>query len=119
MLILSWLAKNNFPCVHYSRWSLTWTESLPWEILTETTIKRDGSTKIYLYYTRNNYTVQLSWDSGIQRLEIDGQEATEAVRECGSEVPVNAVPKPWYHFVRWDREERTEGEENEGTPWKL
>ena len=56
----------------------------------------------------DSYTVHLSWDSGIQRLEIDGQEIAEAVRECGSEVPVNAVPKLWYHFVRWDKEERFE-----------
>ena len=37
------------------------------------------------------------------------------VRECGSEVPIEATPKPWYHFVRWEEEERTdeEGENDE------
>ena len=110
VLIFSSLAKNEYPCASYDRWSLTWTENWPWELVTQTTIKWDGSTKIYLYYTRNNYTVHLSWDAGIQRLEINGEERTEAVRECGSEVPVSAVPKPWYHLVRWDREERKEGE---------
>ncbi len=111
VLTLSSLSKESqYPCASYDRWSLTWTENWPWEIVTETTIKWDGSTKICLYYSRNSYTVHLSWDAGIQRLEINGEETTEAVRECGSEVPVSAVPKPWYHLVRWDREERKEGE---------
>ena len=111
ILELSWLSKENeFPCAHYVRWSLTWTENWPWEIVTQATIKWDGSTKIYLYYTRNSYTVHLSGDAGIQSLEINENESTEAVRECGSEVPVNAKPKPWYHFVRWDRIERNESE---------
>ena len=37
----------------------------------------------------------------------------DGVRECGSEVPVDATPKPWYHFVRWDREESRRSEESE------
>ena len=111
VLVLSWLAKSDeYPCASYDRWSLTWTENWPWEIVTEITIKWDGSTKIYLYYSRNSYTVHLSWDAGIQSFEINGEERTEAVRECGSEVPVSAVPKPWYHLVRWDKLERKEGE---------
>ena len=83
--------------------------------MTQTTIKWDGSTKIYLYYARNTRTVHLSWDEHIDHFEIDGEESSEAVRECGGGVPVNAVPKPGYHFVRWDRMERVE-EENEETP---
>ncbi len=111
VLTLSSLSKESqYPCVSYDRWSLTWTENWPWEIVTQTTIKWDGSTKIYLYYNRNSYTVHLSGDKWVDYLEINGERKTEAVRECGSEVPVNAVPKPWYHFVRWDREERS-GEE--------
>jgi hypothetical protein len=49
-------------------------------------------------------------------LMVGEEETQQAVRECGSEVPVNAIPKPWYHFVRWDREERRpeEGEGGEG-----
>ena len=114
ILILSWLAKTWFVCVHYRRWSLTWTEDWPWEIIAQTIIKWDGSIKIYLYYDRDSHIVHLSGDKHVQYLKINGElyDESEAVRECGSEVPVNAVPKPWYHFVRWDREERREGEEN-------
>jgi hypothetical protein len=119
VLTLSSLSKESqYPCAHYDKWSLTWTEDWPWEIVTEAVIKWDGSTKIYLYYTRNNYTVHLSGDKWVDYLEISGERTTEAVRECGSEVPVNAVPKPWYHFVRWDREETTRrGSENNETWW--
>ena len=111
ILILSSLAKSGgFVCATYDRWSLSWTESWPWEIVTETTINSDGSTKIYLYYNRNNRTVRLSGDAHVDYLEINWVIDDEAERECGSEVPVNAIPKPWYHFVRWDREVRTEEE---------
>ena len=119
VLTLSSLSKESqYPCAHYDKWSLTWTEDWPWDIVTEAVIKWDGSTKIYLYYTRNNYTVHLSGDKWVDYLEINGERTTEAVRECGSEVPVNAVPKPWYHFVRWDREENRRSEE-EGEGWEL
>ena len=119
VLTLSTLAKESeFMCAHYSSWSLTWTDSWPWEIVTQTTIRWDGSTKIYLYYTRNSHTVYLSGDANVESLKIDGQERSEAVRECWSEVPVNAVPKPWYHFVRWDREENRRSEEEE-EEWEL
>ena len=118
-LILSWLAKENgFVCATYDRWSLTWTEDWPWEVVTQTTLKWDGSLKIYLYYNRNSRRVILSGDEHVQYLQIDGEEVTEAVWECGGEVPVNAVPKPWYHFVRWDRErERTQEDDDEETTW--
>ena len=118
-LILSWLAKENeFLCATYDRWSLTWTEDWPWEVVTQTTLKWDGSLKIYLYYNRNSRRVILSGDEHVQYLQIDGEEVTEAVWECGGEVPVNAVPKPWYHFVRWDRErERTQEDDDEETTW--
>jgi hypothetical protein len=118
-LILSWLAKTWFVCVHYRRWSLTWTENWPWEIVVQTTIKWDGSTKIYLYYDRDSHIVHLSGDEHVEYLKINGElyDESEAVRECGSEVPVEAVPKPWYHFVRWDRMEREERErEGEDDP---
>lgn len=112
-LILSWLAKESeFVCAHYDKWSLTWTESWPWPVVTETTIRWDGTTKIYLYYVRNYYRVTLSGDEHVESLTWDG------VRECGSERPIDATPKPWYHFVRWDREERSrrEGEDDESDP---
>ena len=104
-LVLSWLAKAWFVCVHYRRWSLTWTENWPWEIVVQTTIKWDGSTKIYLYYDRDSHIIHLSGDEHVEYLKINGDlyDESEAVRECGSEVPVEAIPKPWYHFVRWDR----------------
>ena len=114
VLVLSSLAKaNGFVCATYDKWSLTWTASWPWEIVTQTTINWDGSTKIYLYYSRNNRTVHLSGDEHVDYLEINGDRDDEAVRECGGEVPVNAIPKPWYHFVRWDREEREGREDDE------
>ena len=118
ILILSSLAKESeFICAHYSSWSLTWTENWPWEIITQTHLKWDWSTKIYLYYTRNSYTVTLSGDEHIQMLKINWNETNQATLECGSEVPVEAVPKPGYHFVRWDKEEKEENEnENEGPP---
>ena len=118
VLTLSSLAKESeFMCAHYSSWSLTWTESWPWAIVTQTTIRWDGSTKIYLYYTRNSHTVYLSGDANVDHFEIDGQERSEAVRECWSEVPVEAVPKTWYHFVRWDREE-SRRRKNDEIPWE-
>jgi hypothetical protein len=108
VLTLSSLSKaSEFMCAHYSSWSLTWTESWPWEIVTETTIKWDNSTKIYLYYIRESHRVTLVKDEHTESVTWDG------VRECGSEVPINATPKPWYHFVRWDREETRRSEENE------
>jgi hypothetical protein len=111
VLVLSWLARvGGFVCASYDKWSLTWTESWPWAIVAETIINPDGSTKIYLYYNRNKRNVTLSGDEHIERFMIGEDETSEAVRECGSEVPVEAIPKPWYHFVRWDREERTEEE---------
>ena len=109
-LVFSWLAKTWFVCVHYRRWSLTWTELWPGEVVTQTTIRWDGSTKIYLYYDRDSHMVILSGDAHVAQLMVGEEETQQAVRECGSEVPVNAIPKPWYHFVRWDREERTEEE---------
>jgi hypothetical protein len=110
-LILSWLVKpGGFVCATYDKWSLTWTESWPWAIVTETTINWDWSTKIYLYYNRNRRNVTLSGDEHIERLMMWWEETSEAVRECGSEVPVDAIPKPWYHFVRWEEVERTEEE---------
>ena len=116
ILTLSSLAKESeFMCAHYSSWSLSWTGFWPWEIVTQTTISPDGSTKIYLYYIRNYHTVHLTGDEHVERFIIGWVETDEAVRECGSEVPVEAIPKPWYHFVRWDREER---EEKEGKEWE-
>ena len=106
ILTLSWLS-STFPCAHYDRWSLTWTESGPWAIATQTTVTWDGSTKIYLYYVRDMYNVTLVKDEHTASVSGSG------TWECGSEVPVDATPDPWYHFVRWDRdiEERRKNDE--------
>ena len=116
VLVFSSLAKESeFICVHYSSWSLTWNESWPWPIVTQTTLNWDWSTKIYLYYTRQYHTVTLSGDEHVQMLKINGEQREQATLECGSEVPINAVPQPWYHFVRWE-EEKEEEREDEPTP---
>jgi len=104
VLTLSWLASTGFTCAHYDSWSLTWSESWPWEIVTWAKINGDGTTKIYLYYVRDYYRVTLSGDAHVDALKINGVEREEAYLECGSDVPVEAVPKPWYHFVRWREE---------------
>jgi hypothetical protein len=49
---------------------------------------------VYLYYVRNNYRVVLSGDAHVDYFEIKGDRTNQAVLECGSEVPVNAMPKP-------------------------
>ena len=107
---------SEFMCANYDRWSLTWTTSWPWPVVTETTIKWDGSTEIYLYYLRSYHTVILSGDEHVEMLKIGWEVREEASRECGNEVPVEAIPKPWYHFVRW--EERSRKTDNEWeTEW--
>ena len=112
-LTLSSLAKiDEFLCASYDKWSLTWSESWPWEIVEKTTIKWDWSTRIYLFYNRNTRKVVLSGDEHVDHFEWDG-----TVLECGSERQVEAVPKPWYHFVRWDKEyNRKSGEDENEEP---
>ncbi|MBR4634565.1 hypothetical protein IKO50_06585 [bacterium] len=50
--------------------------------------------KIYLFYVRDYYNVYLTGDEHVDILKINGVETEHAVLECGSEVPVGAVPKP-------------------------
>ena len=38
--------------------------------------------------------VTLSGDAHVAQLMVGEEETQQAVRECGSEVPVNAIPKP-------------------------
>jgi hypothetical protein len=47
---------------------------------------------------------------------MNGNTNNEAVRECGSEVPVEAIPKTWYHFVRWEEREEREKKDDDETP---
>lgn len=116
MIKASLAKESEFLCAYYDRWSLTWTENWPWEISTETAIKWDGTTKIYLYYIRNYHTVHLSWDEHIQMLKINGNETNQATLECGSEVPIDTTPKPWYHFTRWDKEEKRDENNDKTSP---
>ncbi len=99
VLRFSELATGSIPCATYSSGSLTWTTSWPWEIETETTIKPDGSTHIYLYYTRNAYNVNLSGDSHIDSLI--GARTWDEKYECGATVEVSATNKSGYHFKQW------------------
>ena len=67
-----------------------------------------------MYYTRYTHTVTLSGDEHVQMLKINGAPWEEAVLECGSDVQTEAIPKPWYHFVKWEeREEREEKKEDD------
>lgn len=95
-LIFANLAKN-IPCATYGSWSLKSWASWPAQadIVTSTTIKPDGSTNVYLYYTRNKYAVNLSWDSHINTL------VWANTYECGATVSVSATTKDWYHFKKW------------------
>jgi hypothetical protein len=45
-------------------------------------------------------------------LKINGEEREESILECGTDVPIDAIPNPWYHFRRWEeREEKDDKEE--------
>lgn len=96
---------TNIPCVTYAGWSLTL--STWWLTNAESTfrVKPDGTTEVYLYYTRNVHSVKLSMDEHIDSVELSGDvssvEKTWEI-ECGATVKINAEPKTWYHFLRWD-----------------
>lgn len=87
--------KKTLPCATYSSGSLSGTTSWPGVIATETTIKPDGSTHIYLYYTRNTHNVNLDKDANIVSVTWSGNY------ECGAKVTVSATPNNWYHFKQW------------------
>ena len=58
-------------------------------------IEKDGSTKIYLYYTRDTFTVSLSGDAHVATLSWAG------TYEYGADVTVDMKAKTWYHFKEW------------------
>lgn len=90
------LAKNNIPCAVFTGGS-TWFNNLwPSNIIETLTLEIGWSTGIYLYYTRNTYTLTLDKDMGISSISGSG------VYECGQTVTIEAIPKTWYHFKRWD-----------------
>ena len=83
------------PCMTYTGWTLT--ESLLW--LTDQTLNTivlpDGTTEVYLYYSRNKYTVTLEKDANIASVLWAWEY------ECGATVTINATPKTWYSFLHW------------------
>lgn len=90
------LAKNNIPCAAFTGWSTGFNNLWPSNTIETLTLEADWYTGIYLYYTRNTYTLTLDKDVGI--LSISGS----GVYECGQNITINAIPKTWYHFKRWD-----------------
>ena len=96
---------TNIPCVTYAGWSLTL--STWWLTNAENTFRvmPDGTTEVYLYYTRNVHNVTLSMDGNIASVTLDGNNSTDTITrsfECGAEITINATPKTGYHFLRWD-----------------
>jgi hypothetical protein len=47
-----------------------------------------------LYYTRNYHKVTLSGDEHVAQLKINGEEREESILECGTDVPIDAIPNP-------------------------
>ena len=95
----------NIPCVTYAGWSLTL--STWWLTNAETTFRvmPDGTTEVYLYYTRNKWDVTLTKDGNIASVTLDGTTNENTITkqfECGATVTIDAEPKAWYHFLYWD-----------------
>ena len=98
--------RADIPCVTYTWWSLTQSNSwLTTAIETGSAIVQpDGSTVIYLYYTRNIHSVTLTKDEHIASVNLSGtigNTVTESF-ECWATVTIDANPDTWYHFLRWD-----------------
>lgn len=95
----------SIPCVTYAGWSLTMSTWWLTNAETEFRVMPDGSTEVYLYYTRNVHNVTLSMDGHIASVTLSGDVSTvEKTRsiECWATVTIDAEPKAWYHFLRWD-----------------
>ena len=95
----------NIPCVTYAGWSLTLSTWWLTNAETEFRVMPDGSTEVYLYYTRNVHNVTLSMDDHIASVTLSGDVSTvEKTRsiECWAPVTINAEAKTWYHFLHWD-----------------
>lgn len=81
----------------YSAWYEQWGTTRPTTgAVTTVTIKKDGSTNVYLYYTRGSFTVHLSGDAHVDVLSWGGSYRYQQA------VTVEATAKTWYHFVRWE-----------------
>ena len=95
VIILTW-HEIQIPCMTYTWWSLDLSFSWLTNQIWTTTVLDNWSRNIYLYYTRNTYTLTLDKDIGIFSISGSG------VYECGQTVTIEAIPKTWYHFKRWD-----------------
>lgn len=105
MLMFANYKDVNIPCVTYAGWSLTLSTWWLTNAETEFRVMPDGSTEVYLYYTRNVHNVTLSMDDHIASVTLSGDVSTvEKTRsiECWATVTINAEAKTWYHFLRWD-----------------
>lgn len=94
-LELTGLAKN-ITGFTYVLWSETNSTTLPAGV-ESVTIKKDGTTKIYLYYNRQIHHVYLGKDNGVDSVTWEGDY------EYGKEVEVTATLKDWYHFKEWQK----------------
>jgi hypothetical protein len=95
VIILTW-HEIQIPCMTYTWWSLDLSFSWLTNQIWTTTVLDNWSRNIYLYYTRNTYTLTLDKDMGISSISGSG------VYECGQTITIEAIPKTWYHFKRWD-----------------
>ena len=92
------------PCTTYTGWSLT--QSTSWLTNKEETFRvmPDGTTHVYLYYTRNVHDVTLSMDGNIASVTLSWDTSENTITksfECGATVTIDTAPKAWYHFLQW------------------
>ena len=95
VIILTW-HQIQIPCMTYTWWSLDLSFSWLINQILTTTVLDNWSRNIYLYYTRNTYTLTLEKD--VNTSAVFGSW----VYECGATITINALPKTGYHFKRWD-----------------
>lgn len=94
----------SIPCVTYAGWSLTMSTWWLTNAETEFRVMPDGSTEVYLYYTRNVHSVTLTRDGNIASVTLGDTTDEDTVTksfECGATVTINAEAKTWYHFLHW------------------
>jgi hypothetical protein len=93
---------QNYSWFTYTGWFVnitsTPTAGLPTDPkVTTGNIHKDGSLKIYLYYDRNRYDVNLSGDAHVATLTGAGTYDFQA------DVTVDMTAKTWYHFRIWEK----------------
>ena len=97
------------PCSTYSSGSLIASTTGAINPQESTTIKADWTTKVYLYYTRNAYSVTVGKDDNMESVGLSPTMDGD-VYECGQAVTVSAVSKAWYHFKQWTNKSENQGE---------